>query len=862
MKELLIMLLGSFLTILSCTTGRDKYPALADNIAVTWELTGTRGGQSTASFVFENKGKSTLGNTDWNIYFNQVGAGPGKAHDSSLAVFEHVNGDFFRLRPGNSFTLKPGGKVVITYDCNGRIIKESHAPEGMYFVFHDGMPSEIPVYIRNYSVVPFTDLSKLGSADDAGGFSFPTPQSVYDANKVVTRLPPAKTGKIVPTPLSYIPGKGEVELSATDQIYYQADCKDEAEYLASALEKHTGVRITISEGDKTGINAITLKTQNINIKDIDREAYILKISGSSGVSITGSDRSGVFYGIQSLLALFPAEVYKTRNTTFRIEEAEVKDAPRFPYRGFHLDVSRNFSKKETVLKLIDLLAFYKINTLHLHLTDDEGWRIEIPSLPELTEIGSKRGHTLKNDVQLQPSYGSGPVADPDKSAGTGYYTRQDYIDILQHALKRHIQVIPEINVPGHSRAAIKAMENRYQRLMDEGNTEAALEYRLADPNDSSVYSSAQMYNDNVICVALESVYRFYETVVTDLKAVYDEAGMPLTFIHTGGDEVPHGVWERSPECIRLLQDHPEIGDPRNLQGYFLERLTDVLRKYDLIIGGWEEVAMLIGEDGWKPNPAFIGQKVVPFVWNSLGSNLNLGYRLANAGYPVILCNVNNFYFDLSYSPDPGEPGLYWGGFVDTRKAFDFIPYDAFKSSLWDERGRPVVPEEAYRDMERLKPEARKNIMGLQAELWSETLKNQDMLEYSALPKLLGFAERAWSQAPAYETIENTAERVKSVDLAWNRFVNQVGLYEFPRLDYLFGGFNYRIAPPGAMIENGILSANTDFPGFTIRYTTDGSEPDQNSKLFSEPVEVSGTVKLKAFNGKGRSSRTVEVMSNE
>jgi len=285
---------------------------------------------------------------------------------------------------------------------------------------------------------------------------------------------------------------------------------------------------------------------------------------------------------------------------------------------------------------------------------------------------------------------------------------------------------------------------------------------------------------------------------------------------------------------------------------------EVLRKYDLTVGGWEEVAMLIGEGGWKPNPAFVDQKVVPFVWNSLGSNLDLGYKLANAGYPVVLCNVNNFYFDLAYNADPKEPGLYWGGFVDTRKAFDFIPYDAFKSSLWDNQGFPVVPELAYRDMDRLKPEARKNILGLQAELWSETLKNQNMLEYCALPKILGFAERAWSQAPAYETIENTEVRVKAVDVAWNKFVNQVGYYEFSRLDYIFGGFNYRIAPPGAVVKDGKLFANMDFPGFVIRYTTDGSEPDENAKVYDEPFEFSGVVKLKAFNGAGRGSRTVEI----
>jgi hexosaminidase len=454
------------------------------------------------------------------------------------------------------------------------------------------------------------------------------------------------------------------------------------------------------------------------------------------------------------------------------------------------------------------------------------------------------------------------MADAEASTGTGYYTTEDFIEILRYAYERHIQIIPEINGPGHSRAAIKSMENRYYRLMSEGKTDAALEYRLTDPNDSSVYSSAQAYKDNVLCVALESVYRFYETVTNDLRAIYDKANVPFTFIHTGGDEVPRGVWVKSPECIKLLKEHPEIGDPQNLQGYFLGRLVEVLSKLNLTIGGWEEVAMLISQEGWKPNPAFIDKKVIPFVWNSLGSNLDLGYRLANAGYPIILCNVSNFYFDLAYNADPKEPGLHWGGFVDTRKVFDFIPYDEFKSSLWDDHGQSVAPETAYRDMERLKPEAREKILGIQAELWSETLKNPDMLEYYILPKLLGLAERAWSQAPLYETIENSAVRASAVDAAWNTFANKVGVYEFPRLDYIFGGFNYRISPPGAIIKDGRLYANMDFPGFVIRYTTDGTEPDKNSEVYNKPVQVSGMVKLKAFNGKGRAGRTVQVKSNE
>jgi hexosaminidase len=147
-------------------------------------------------------------------------------------------------------------------------------------------------------------------------------------------------------------------------------------------------------------------------------------------------------------------------------------------------------------------------------------------------------------------------------------------------------------------------------------------------------------------------------------------------------------------------------------------------------------------------PEFTGGGMLPYVWNSLGDNLDLGNRLANGGYPVILCNVDHFYFDLAYNHHPAEPGLYWGGFVNTRKAFEFIPFDVFKSVLADPYGIPFDPARDFTGLERLKPEARKNIIGLQGELWSETVKGGEMLEYYYLPKMLGLAERAWcGQAP-------------------------------------------------------------------------------------------------------------------
>jgi hexosaminidase len=308
----------------------------------------------------------------------------------------------------------------------------------------------------------------------------------------------------------------------------------------------------------------------------------------------------------------------------------------------------------------------------------------------------------------------------------------------------------------------------------------------------------------------------------------------------------------------LLKEHPEVGDPKNLQAYFFRELVKRLEKRDLRVHGWEEVALLKQANGaYVPNPEFVDKKVIPYIWNNLW-DYDLGYRLANAGYEVVLCNVTNFYFDLAYNKDPLEPGLYWGGFVKTRDAWTFAPYDYYKTTLRSNNGRPFDIDEEFANVERLKPEARKNILGIEAQLWSETLKGRDMIEYYYLPKLMGFAESAWSKERKWETIENRKAREKVMDDDWNAFANALGQRELPRLNYINSGYNYRIPLPGTIIEGGMMRANVEFPGLDIRYTTDGSEPISDSPLYTEPVKVDGEVRLKAFDASGRSSRTTVV----
>ncbi|MCX6224772.1 MAG: chitobiase/beta-hexosaminidase C-terminal domain-containing protein, partial [Bacteroidia bacterium] len=207
---------------------------------------------------------------------------------------------------------------------------------------------------------------------------------------------------------------------------------------------------------------------------------------------------------------------------------------------------------------------------------------------------------------------------------------------------------------------------------------------------------------------------------------------------------------------------------------------------------------------------------------------------------------------------PREPGLYWGGYQDARDPFVLIPFDAFKSAVYDQYGQVTGKDDPYPALDRLKPENHKNILGLQAQLWTETVKGQEMMEYYVLPKLFAYAEKAWAAAPLWESDPDMGSRTRKIDMDWNEFANRIGKREFPRLDHLFGGFNYRIPLPGAIIDDGMLKVNIAYPGLTIRYTVDGSVPTMDSPVYNGPAEVHGTVKLAAFSSSGRPGRSIEL----
>lgn len=858
-KKSLLFFFASIILLTSCNKSGNVSKEQAEKIRISWKLVSNfiePEGSFEAKFTIKNGSDFTLDGSNWAMFFNMS---PRPIHTNKTpqpAIIEHINGDWYKMVAAKDFRLNSGDSISVTYTGTEGVIKETDAPMGLYFVFYDkeGKEKEI-VQVADFTVEPFTTKEQiLRGKNDLK--QVPTAATRYKENLAFTKLGEDQLLKIVPTPVKMNAGAGTFTLSSKTGIYYQEGLENEAKYLAEKLKTLTGAGFSIQKGlpaAGSSVPSITLQTGKVAVNGIGKEAYKLGIV-QNGITLTGSDAAGVFYGVQSLLQLVPTANYQKPSDSINLGFVQVEDAPRFQFRSLHLDVARNFQTKESLKRILDLLASYKVNHFLFYTTEDEGWRVEIDGLPELTKVGGQRQHTSgMNASAIHPAYGSGPVAYDKGKHGSGFYTKADFIEILKYANDRHIKVIPELNFPGHAMAAIKSMEARYDRLMKEGKEKEANEYRLIDPDDKSVYLSAQGYKNNVVSVARESTYHFFEKVVDEMAKMYKEAGLTMDTFHTGGDEVAEGAWTKSPMAAKLMSEHPEIKEARYLQSYFFRKLLPRLEKRNLKVHGWEEVALNKTPSGiYNANPEFVGHPVIPYIWNNV-YDVDLGNRLANAGYQVVLCNVTNFYFDMSYNNDPKEPGLYWAGFVDTRDNWAFSPFNMFRTTEETAMGKPM--KEEFVGKELMKPEARKNVIGIEAQLWSETIKGRDMMEYSILPKLMGFAESAWAPERKWENVADPVVRNKMIQEGWNVFANTIAQRNLPRLKYFNGGYNYRLPMPGAIIENGLLKANVDLPGLAIRYTTDGSEPTVNSPLFETPLKVSGTVKLKSFDLAGNSGRT-------
>ena len=345
--------------------------------------------------------------------------------------------------------------------------------------------------------------------------------------------------------------------------------------------------------------------------------------------------------------------------------------------------------------------------------------------------------------------------------------------------------------------------------------------------------------------------------------MYKDAGAPLKTINFGGDEVPAHVWEQSPAYLNLKASHPEIKSTADLWYYFYGRVNQLVTAKGLYLSGWEEMALrkttIDGKLYYVPNPDFMPEHLQAEVWNNTlgGGNEDLAYKLANAGYKTVLTCVTNLYFDMAHYKSFDEPGYYWGAFADIDKPFSFIPYDYFKNSKVDKDGLPLNPN-LFIGKQRLTDYGKTNILGLQSAVWGENIESTNRLEYMMLPRLLGFAERAWSKDPDWATEPNSVKSDSLYQAAFTVFANVLGKRELPRLSYYGGGYNYRVPKPGVVFQDGKYVANIQFPGLIIRYTTNGKVPDAKSKVYTSTLlSDAKNIQFRAFDVKGRGGNVAE-----
>ena len=467
---------------------------------------------------------------------------------------------------------------------------------------------------------------------------------------------------IIPKPLFQEINKGVFVLDENIRFISDTELNEVSDYLKLYIKENYQVSFTPQKESKK-----IVFTSNDSISN--EEGYELKIEENS-ILITSKNSKGAFYAVQSLLQLMPI---KSNGLAIAIPCLELRDEPQFKYRGMHLDVGRHFFSVDFIKKYIDLMARLKMNTFHWHLTEDQGWRIEIKKYPKLQEIAAFRNETLVGHYNDQPHKFDG------KKYG-GFYTQEQIKEVVAYANTRQVTIIPEIEMPGHSQAAIAA----YPSL---GCTGEQVE----------VATKWGVFNE-VYCPK-ESTFKFLEDVIDEVVALF-----PGKYIHIGGDEAPKTNWKRCAHCQRLIKEKG-LKDEHGLQSYFIARMEKYINTKGKQIIGWDEIL----EGGLAPNATVMS-------WRGTSGAI----EAAKEGHDVILTPGSHCYFDHYQSEDENEP-LAIGGFLPLEKVYHFNP----------------IPKE-------LTEEESKYVLGAQGNVWTEYMKTEKQVEYMAFPRAVALSEVVWS----------------------------------------------------------------------------------------------------------------------
>ncbi|MCQ3827916.1 carbohydate-binding domain-containing protein [Microbulbifer elongatus] len=768
---------------------------------------------------------------DWTLYFHSVRRSLALLNTDAFTL-ERVNGDLHRLIPNERFTgIGSGETLQLDLLAESWMQFESDFQPRLFVVDGDGAPH----IIRSTDtddlsdiVLPITknhpdnwkrvaeDANTLATADSRFQ-QFTADVEAVDAQEWRSRI---------------IPQPANVQLTDAPLIQLDAGIALQAEGLdagsVTALQQRLATLQLSASGDEAYGVSVTIDPGAFSERPAG--AYRLKVA-EQGAEVVGVDASSAFYGVQSLLALVDLK-------SGSLPQVVVDDAPRFPHRGMFVDVGRNFHSKEVILKLLDQMAAYKLNRFHFHLSDDEGWRLEIPGLPELTEIGSQRCFDLEENRCLLPQLGSGPFAD---NFGSGFYSVDDYVEILRYAADRHIEVVPEFDMPAHARSAVVAMEARYRKLKD-ADPEAASAYRLIDPQDDTQYLSVQFYNDSYINPCVDSTYAFVGKLIGEVKAMHDRAGHPLKTWHFGGDEAVNILaadafevgpgenpekgdvtaeqrnkpWTNSPQCQKLIASG-EVKAMDELGELYAKRVSRLVADAGIpTMAAWNDGVKKISDASAElATPNNYVNSWAPLFWGGGDESVHF----AETGFDLVQSHSDFLYFDMPQEVDPKERGYYWASrYTDTRKTFSYAPLNTAQlAELYRNRDG--------QNWEATSPSAdfAESVRGIQGQLWSEVVRTDETVEYQVFPRLLALAERAWHQAdwelPLQEGQSFHAESsfVNKAALAsdWSGFAAALGNKELLKLDR--AGIGYRVPVPGAVVEDARVKTALPYPGLTVEY---------------------------------------------
>ncbi|TKC01492.1 beta-N-acetylhexosaminidase [Pedobacter cryotolerans] len=573
---------------------------------------------------------------------------------------------------------------------------------------------------------------------------------------------------IIPAPVSIKKNNGIFLLDKTVALISNetANAKT-ADLLNAFIVKKGGFALIEAKSTTNGQKAIVLTS--VGADKLPTEGYKIQITKDQ-IKVVGKD-AGLFYAVQSLMQLMPDK----KDDKITIQTAEITDYPRFKYRGMHLDVSRHYFPLSFIKKYIDILAMYKINTFHWHLTDDQGWRIEIKQYPKLTSVGAKRSGTI---VGNYPGTGG-----TDNIPHDGFYTQEEAKQVIAYAASKYINVVPEIEMPGHASAAIAA----YPELSAFPERDTWVGEKApwsGDRKGKQVQQTWGVFDD--VFVPTDNTFKFLENVLDEVIALF-----PSKYIHIGGDECPKEYWKQSEFCQKFIKDN-NLKDEHGLQSYFIQRIEKHVNAKGRSIIGWDEIL----EGGLAPNATVMS-------WRGEAG----GIEAAKQNHDVIMTPGSaGLYFDHKASASPDEPLTISGlgtGFSNFHKVYNYDPV-------------PAV----------LTAEQKKYIVGVQANVWTEYMETPSKVEYMIFPKIYSLAEIAWTPVEKKDLKNFTEERVPM---------------HLAKLDQT--NTNYWVPVPIGQPEkvlNGdsfTIDLKAPIAGAKIYYTLDNYRPSENATAYTNAIKV-------------------------